>query len=128
VKHILYSPLDEPMIPFYPIIEIFTLSDFDSFDTSFVISFDSFFVRSAVINVDHLGTIIVCNSFNQELMGCILISPLSEQKVNGVSFFIDCPVQAHPLTLYFDIRFVHSPRVANCLLSFLNVVSIRGVN
>lgn len=106
------------MICFYPVIKILALSDYDFLKRSFVVGSDGFFVSSTLIKVDHLGTAIIINCFNQELMRCLLVPSFGEQEIYGISFLVHSPVQIHPFTLYFDIRFVHSPTITCWLLSF----------
>lgn len=47
--------------------------------------------------------------FFQEALGCFDISRFTKSKVNGIPIWIDCTIQIHPLSFYFDIRFVSSP-------------------
>jgi hypothetical protein len=44
------------MVPFYPIIHVFALSNCYSFETPNIIGFDGFFISTASIDVDHFWT------------------------------------------------------------------------
>jgi hypothetical protein len=80
------------MVTFYPIVQAFTLPDFYSPETSSIVSFDSFFIRAALIYIDQFGRVIIVDSFNQKLMCCILVPSFSKQEINGVTILIDSPV------------------------------------
>ena len=50
-------------------------------------------------------------SFLEEALCSPFVSCFTEIKINRISFGIDCTIQIHPLTFYFDICFVNSPGV-----------------
>lgn len=50
----------------------------------------------------------MANSLSKEAQRGIRIPLSRQQKVDGLAYRIDCPVQIFPLTSDFDVRFVHA--------------------
>jgi len=62
-KHALRTPFNKPMICFYHIVEILTLSNFNFPKELSAVALNGFLVHSALINIDYSRVSIIANSF-----------------------------------------------------------------
>src|SRR5208337_1741622 len=68
---------------------------------------------SVAVQRDHPRGSMLCCRMEKEPLGGGHITPFAQEKINGLTLFIDRAIQVNPFALYLDVGFIHSPGVAH---------------
>ncbi len=137
------QPFDEAVVLLDQIIEMFDLPQFDPLGkqaSGFELC-NGFGIGRILVDIDHarsrrggvgvsrsalLGYLLLDRTslrsrtsrgsqrFEEEAFGGLGIARRAQEKLQGVAFRVDGPVEVHPGFFDFDVRLVHFPRVVAC--------------
>src|SRR5262245_50304659 len=116
-EHRACDPFHRPMVLFHNVIEILAVADGDSRLLGPIVMFDRCRVRTALIDRDLLGQLLGTNRLAQEGLGGGLVAGGSEQKINGVAFFVHGAIEVSPFPFDFHVGFIDPPAPPHRALS-----------
>jgi len=119
------DPLDEAMVLFKDIVQIFGLSDRDCAATvgklqDRVHRLQTGPVGTTLVDDDPVGHAVRTNRPLKEAPGGGKVSVLGQHEIKGLSVAIHRPVKVSPAALHLDVRFVHPPGVRSRSLTGLS--------
>src|SRR5262252_7928925 len=102
-------PLYASMILLHNVVEILDLTDGDRGAVLGIVALDGGFIGRTPVDGDLLRHAVAADRFLEKAERRLLVSLLSEEKVNGLAVLIHRPIQIAPLAFDFNRGFVHPP-------------------
>src|SRR5215470_13623239 len=97
------------MVLLHNVVEIFDFTDGDRRAVLRIIALDGRFIGRTPVNGDLLRHAVAANRLRQNPLSGLLVTFLGEEKVDGLTRFIDGAIEIAPLALHFDVGLVHPP-------------------
>ena len=123
--------LDETMILFDHIVQIFDLTDFYKTDQSCqhqqpIDILNAGIVGAAFIHDDFMREAVVVDGLLEERGSGHFIALFGQHEINGVAELVDGTVQVDPFSFDLNVRFIHPPGCRHSTFAFLASAEING--